>query len=84
MASCGLRLGEARGLRVKQFIVESHALVIDGFCERNGNRTNYNKKGSDEDQKLRVTLVPDDTMKLVQKYIDSHYLTENEFIFPKR
>ena len=83
MASCGLRLGEARGLRVKQFIVDSHALVIDGFCERNGNRTNYNKKGSDEDQKMRVTLVPDDTMTMVMKYVDSHYLSENDFIFQR-
>ena len=83
MASCGLRLGEARGLRVKQFIADSHALVIDGFCERNGNRTNYNKKGSNEDQKLRVTLVPDDTMSMVMKYVDSHYLTENDFIFQR-
>ncbi len=83
MASCGLRLGEARALRTKQFIPESHALIIDGFCERDGHRTNYNKKGSDEDQKLRVTLVPDDTMRLVQNYIKSHYLSEDDFIFQR-
>lgn len=83
MASCGLRLGEARGLRVKQFIIESHALVIDGFVERSGNRTNYNKKGSDEDQKLRVTLVPDETMKMVESYIQSHNLNEDDFIFSR-
>ncbi len=83
MASCGLRLGEARGLRVKQFIKESHALIIDGFVERNGNRTNYNKKGSDEDQKLRVTLVPDDTMEMVESYIRSHELYEEDFLFTR-
>lgn len=83
MASCGLRLGEARGLRVRQFIVDSHALVVDGFCERNGNRTNYNKKGSDEDQKLRVTLVPDNTMSLVMKYIETNYLSKEDFIFQR-
>lgn len=83
MASCGLRLGEARGLRVKQFIEESHALIIDGFCERDGSRTNYNKKGSDEDQKLRVTLVPDNTMSMVMSYIKSHSLSAEDFIFQR-
>ena len=83
MASCGLRLGEARGLRVKQLIVEKHALLVDGFCKPNGFRTNYNKKGSNEDQKLRVTLVPDETMDIVIRYIESHYLSSEDFIFQR-
>lgn len=84
MASCGLRLGEARALRVKQFIPEKHALVIDGFCERNGNRTNYNKKGSNEDQKLRVTLVPDTTQRVVMNYIKANGYNSDDFYFSKR
>lgn len=74
IAKCGLRLGEARALRVKQFVPDKNALVIDGFCERDGHRTNYNKKGSDEDQKLRVTLVPEDTMRVLMSYIRQHHL----------
>lgn len=82
-ASCGLRLGEARGLRVKQLIPEQHALIIDGFCENTGHRTNYNKKGSDEDQKFRVTLVPDQTLRVVMDYISSHGYKDDDFIFQR-
>ena len=81
MASCVLRLGEARALRVKQFVPDKNALVIDGFCERDGHRTNYNKKGSDEDQKLRVTLVPEDTMRVLMSYIRQHHLDQDDFVF---
>ncbi len=44
IASFGLRLGEARALQLRQFIFDKNAVVIDGFCKRNGERTNYNKK----------------------------------------
>lgn len=72
---------EARALRVKQFVPDKNALVIDGFCERDGHRTNYNKKGSDEDQKLRVTLVPEDTMGVLMSYIRQHHLDQDDFVF---
>ena len=81
IAKCGLRLGEARALRVKQFVPDKNALVIDGFCERDEHRTNYNKKGSDEDQKLRVTLVPEDTMRVLMSYIRQHHLTRMILFF---
>jgi integrase len=57
--SGGLRLGEARAVRLKQFVFNRKALIIDGFCKENGERTNYNKKGSEEDPKFRIVLLPD-------------------------
>lgn len=81
MISCGLRLGEARGLRVKQFLFEDNALVVDGFCEFDGHRTNYNKKGSDEDRKTRVSIVPKFTMDLVKKYIKYKNIAGEDFLF---
>ena len=79
-ASCGLRLGEARGLRCSQVLEKEHALVIDGFLERDGNRTNYNKKGSEEDTKLRVTIIPDETLNLLMKYIKIKNLKDDDFL----
>lgn len=81
--SCGLRIGEARGLKVKQIIPENNALVIDGFCLKDGTRTNYNKKGSDENKKLRVTLIPDETLKMLLNYIANYNLSEDDFIFQR-
>ena len=33
--------------------------MIDGFCKQNGERTDYNKKGSNEEKKWRVAVAPD-------------------------
>ena len=33
-------------------------LIVDGFCRNYNERTNYNKKGSDENRKIRVVPVP--------------------------
>lgn len=81
VVSCGLRLGEARAIKVKQFIPESRCLVVDGFCKRDGTRTGYNKKGNDEDTKLRVTLVPDSTLETMMNYIRRHDYSAEEFVF---
>lgn len=34
-------------------------LIVDGFCRNYNERTNYNKKGSDENRKIRVVPVPE-------------------------
>lgn len=81
IASCGLRIGEARGLRRKQFLFDKKILVVDGFCKRNGERTNYNKKGSDENRKIRIAPLPDMTIRVVQNYIRTWLIGENDFLF---
>lgn len=55
----GLRLGEVRGIRAGQFIRNEKMLIVDGFCRNYNVRTNYNKKGSDENRKIRVVPVPE-------------------------
>jgi integrase len=36
--SGGLRLGEVRAVRRKQIFFDRKALIVDGFCKRNGTR----------------------------------------------
>ena len=80
-ASCGLRLGEARGLKVSQFLFDRKILVIDGFCKPDGERTNYNKKGSVSDRKIRVVPLADKTVKLVREYIRKQRKGSDDFLF---
>lgn len=81
IASCGLRIGEARGLTVNQFMFTENILVINGFCKRNGEKTNYNKKGSVDNDKIRVIPIPNTTAQLVQNFIKSKKLRGKDFLF---
>ena len=81
IASCGLRIGEARALQAKQFLFDKKILVINGFCKRDGTRTFYNKKGSVSDDKIRVAPLPDDTVKLMRNYIGLKNLSGSDFVF---
>ncbi len=83
VATCGLRLGEARALKVSQILLEQNALVIDGFCKRDGFRTNYNKTGSNEDSKMRLVVLPELTKNLLSSYIQSRNLKNDDFVFTK-
>ena len=80
-ASFGLRLGESRALQLRQFIFDKNAVVIDGFCKQNGERTDYNKKGSNEDKKWRVAVAPDSTLQLVYNYCVLNHILEEDYIF---
>jgi integrase len=79
--SGGLRLGEARGVRPRQILFDRKALIVDGFMKKNGTRTNYNKKGSEEHPKLRIVPLPDITINLLREHIADHYFSEEDFIF---
>ncbi len=81
--SCGLRLGEIRGLKVKQILFEQKTLVVDGFCKRNGERTNYCKKGTPENPKIRVVPIPTETLQLLSDYIKKNHLFSEDFVFMK-
>lgn len=78
---CGLRISEARALRPCQFLWKEKVVIINGFCKPNGQRTNYNKKGSNEDPKIRTVILPDELIVNVKKYIDLHKRKPNDFIF---
>lgn len=79
--SCGLRLGEARGLRVSQFLFSEKVLVVNGFCKEDGTRTNYNKKGNEEDGKIRVVPIPDKSLAVAIDYIKSKKIEKDDFLF---
>lgn len=80
-AACGLRLGEARGLRVNQLMLDEQILLVNGFCKKDGFRTDYNKKGSGENKKLRLAPIPKIIAKKLNEYIMSRMLRENDFLF---
>ncbi len=81
MVSFGLRMGEVRAIQLRQFIFDRNALVVDGFCKSNGERTNYNKKGSDEDKKWRVSFAPSSTILQIIDYVNKHNLCLDDFVF---
>jgi integrase len=79
--SGGLRLGEVRAVRRKQIFFDRKALIVDGFCKRNGTRTTYNKKGSPENPRLRVTMLPDFTLQRLSEHIAAHSAGDDDFLF---
>jgi integrase len=81
--SAGLRLGEVRAVRVRQILFDRKVLVVDGFCKRNGDRTNYNKKGSPDDPKFRVAFLPDFTLEKLKAYIAEKGISGDDFCFLK-
>ena len=80
-AYAGLRIGEARGLKPRQFLLDEKALVIDGFIRADGTRTNFNKKGSETDRKVRVVMLPDDLTERVRRYVTERGIGEDDFLF---
>ena len=78
---CGLRISEARALRPCQFYWKAKIVIINGFCKPNGERTNYNKKGSVEDPKTRVVILPDELIVLLRRYIRNNKISPNDFMF---
>ncbi|MDR2898669.1 MAG: hypothetical protein LBU99_07615 [Spirochaetaceae bacterium] len=76
--SAGLRLGEARALRVSQFRDDFQALIVDGFMTKDGIRNPYNKKGSEEQPRFRVVLLPAMTAEIVFSYVQKLNLGYNE------
>ena len=68
-------------MRVKQIIFEKKALIVDGFMKKNDKRTVYNKCGSPEHPKLRVVLLPEITLALLEKHIAQNGLGAEDFVF---
>lgn len=79
--SAGMRLGEIRAVRTKQFIFDKEIIVIDGFCKQNGVRTVYNKTGSVDKPKFRLAFLPETTLSAMKDWIEANGLTEDDFCF---
>lgn len=65
---CGLRLGEARAIQYNQISFDKKILVVNGFCRRNGERVSFLKKGSEDNPKWRIVVLPDLAIKHLQTY----------------
>lgn len=84
IANCGLRIGEGIAIKVKQFHFDEKVLVVDGFMRRNTlKRTNYNKCGSEDNQKIRVAPLPDEILRIIQAYIKKHNLGPEDYVFQR-
>ena len=79
--SCGLRLGEAIGVKVNQIDFDKKFLIINGFCRYDGTKTNYNKKGSNENRKLRISPIPEDMLNKLKGFILQQNLDIDDFLF---
>ena len=79
--SAGMRLGEIRAVRAKQFIFDKVIIIIDGFCKQNGTRTVYNKMGSIDKPKFRIAFLPEITLFAMKNWIESNGLAEDDFCF---
>jgi integrase len=81
LLSGGLRLGEVAGMRAKQVLFESKALIIDGFMRTDYTRAPYNKKGSEEHPKARIVPLPDKTIGLLKEHIEKNNFEDEDYIF---
>lgn len=79
--SCGLRLGEARGLKVRQFDFKNHILIVDGFIRFDGSRTTFNKAGSLRNKKTRIVFIPSAVEKRLMDYFAENKLSDDDFVF---
>lgn len=84
IASLGLRLGEARALKPKQFFWDINFMIVDGFCKNTGERTNYNKAGSDENNKYRVAPIPNELKLRLLSYIEKNNIRDEDFLFQRQ
>lgn len=79
---CGLRLGEARALQYAQVNFEKKCLIVNGFLRRNGQKVPFLKKGSEDDPKWRVVILPDVAINHLRWYFQGNYYPD-DFIFTK-
>ena len=83
-ANCGLRIGEAIGIKVKQFLFDQKVLVVDGYFKHTTLiRTTYNKCGSEDNQKIRVAPLPDIILNILQNYFKAQGLGPEDYAFQR-
>ena len=81
-ASLGLRVGESIGIRAGQFLFDEKMFVVDGFYKNEEKiRTNFNKKGSENDRKIRVVPIPDNINEIMKKYIQENKIGPDDYVF---
>lgn len=79
-----MRLGEAIGLKVKQLLFDEKMLIVDGFYRyQEKERTNFNKCGSESNQKVRVVPLSDKLAQIIQSYICEKDLAADDYMFSR-
>ena len=68
-ASAGLRSGEIRALNREQICESHHGLIIDRAVDDLGNIGSL-KKATAEDSRSRAVIIPEVTMKMVERWLD--------------
>ena len=82
--NCGLRLGEAIGLKVRQILFDEKMLIIDGFYRyQEKERTSFNKCGSETNQKIRVVPLSDSLVLKIQNFIVENNLSSDDYLFSR-
>lgn len=79
--SGGLRIGEVRAVRAKQFVFDKKLVIIDGFLKQDGRRTTYNKKGTPEHPRLRLVLLPQSTLDQIRLWILQNNIGPEDYCF---
>ena len=77
----GLRLGEVRAVKAKQIVFDRKLIIIDGFIQYDGTRTNYNKKGSPEHPRFRIVYLNDKILDQLRQWILQNNLTPDDYCF---
>ena len=77
----GLRLGEARAVKAKQIIFDRHLIIIDGFIQQDGTRTNYTKKGSPEHPRHRIVYLNNTVLDQLRQWIIRNSLQPEDYCF---
>lgn len=75
----GMRLGEVVALQYNQFIKEDTILINAMITGKK--RVNYLKKGSDENKKWRVVIIPEKAVKMIERLKQKYPHDKDDYLF---
>lgn len=78
MVSTGMRPGEIRALTIDQ--IKDHAIYVNKMIDSQNQVQNHLKKGSENEPKTRLVIVPEKTWQLLIYWLKIRP-TQNEFVF---
>lgn len=80
--SAGLRLSETRAFKPDQIYADKSMVLINGFLDKqNKIKKAYCKKGSADDPRWRIAIVPAEVIELLQEYISKNQIKSDDYLF---
>lgn len=71
-AGAGLRISESRGFRGCQYLRDQKMIIVDGFMNRENNfRNNYNKTGTDDNPRWRVSILQSYAVDALENFLNT-------------